>query len=160
MGLELLAVPAIPLTMTSGVIFGVVPGTVVVSVASVAAATLAFLIARYAARDRVCSLMPCSPQLWQDYGPQDQLWCVQPACSLPWVHLKDGYQGPPCAAGCWCQQGCLTSGVCSRNISACRGETQSAGGSARCKQAVRLQTQLMRQPTARLSSRPLRRPND
>ena len=52
-GLELLAVPAIPLTMTSGVIFGVVPGTIVVSVASVAAATLAFLIARYAARDRV-----------------------------------------------------------------------------------------------------------
>ena len=51
-GLELLAVPAIPLTMTSGVIFGVVPGTIVVSAASVAAATLAFLIARYVARDK------------------------------------------------------------------------------------------------------------
>ena len=62
-GLELLAVPAIPLTMTSGVIFGVVPGTVVVSVASVTAATLAFLIARYAARDRVRASLACGPLL-------------------------------------------------------------------------------------------------
>ena len=51
--LELLAVPAIPLTMTAGPIFGIVRGTAAVSVASVAAATLAFLIARYAARERV-----------------------------------------------------------------------------------------------------------
>lgn len=51
--LELLAVPAIPLTMTAGPIFGVVKGTAAVSVSSVAAATLAFLIARYAAREKV-----------------------------------------------------------------------------------------------------------
>ena len=50
--LEILALPAIPLTMTSGVLFGIVPGTIVVSGASTAAATLAFLIARYAARDK------------------------------------------------------------------------------------------------------------
>ncbi|KAK9805716.1 hypothetical protein WJX73_001365 [Symbiochloris irregularis] len=54
--LEIIAVPAIPLTMTAGVIFGVVPGTIVVSAASTAAATIAFLIARYAARDRVQEL--------------------------------------------------------------------------------------------------------
>jgi len=51
--LELLAVPAIPLTMTAGIIFGVAPGTAVVSVASTAAAAISFLIARYVARDRV-----------------------------------------------------------------------------------------------------------
>lgn len=50
--LEVLALPAIPLTMTSGVLFGIVPGTIVVSGASTAAATIAFLIARYAARDK------------------------------------------------------------------------------------------------------------
>jgi len=51
-GLELLAVPAIPLTMTAGVIFGPVVGTGVVSLSATAAATGAFLIARYVARDR------------------------------------------------------------------------------------------------------------
>ena len=56
--LEIVAVPAIPLTMTAGVIFGVVPGTIVVSAAATAAATIAFLIARYAARDRVSSHAP------------------------------------------------------------------------------------------------------
>lgn len=54
--LEIVAVPAIPLTMTAGVIFGIVPGTMVVSAASVAAATIAFLIARYAARDKISEL--------------------------------------------------------------------------------------------------------
>ena len=51
--LEVLALPAIPLTMTAGVLFGIVPGTIVVSGAATTAATIAFLIARYAARDRV-----------------------------------------------------------------------------------------------------------
>ena len=50
--LEIVALPAIPLTMTSGVLFGIVPGTIVVSGASTLAATIAFLIARYAARDK------------------------------------------------------------------------------------------------------------
>lgn len=52
-GLEVLAVPAIPLTMTAGVIFGPLAGTAVVSLSGTLAATIAFLIARYAARDKV-----------------------------------------------------------------------------------------------------------
>lgn len=52
--LEVLAVPAIPLTMASGAIFGIVPGSLLVSFAGTIAATTSFLIARYAARDRVC----------------------------------------------------------------------------------------------------------
>lgn len=55
-GLEVLAVPAVPLTMTAGIIFGTVPGVIVVSAASTTAATIAFLIARYAARDRILEL--------------------------------------------------------------------------------------------------------
>jgi len=51
--LELVIIPAVPLTMASGVLFGVIPGTVVVSLASTAAAAIAFLISRYAARDKV-----------------------------------------------------------------------------------------------------------
>jgi len=54
--LELVIIPAIPLTMAAGVLFGVGPGLVVVSLASTAAAALAFLIARYAARDKVAGL--------------------------------------------------------------------------------------------------------
>lgn len=52
-GLEVLAVPAIPLTMTAGVIFGPIPGTIITSISATIAATIAFLIARYAARDKV-----------------------------------------------------------------------------------------------------------
>jgi hypothetical protein len=52
-GLEVLAVPAIPLTMASGAIFGIVPGSILVSFAGTLAATTSFLIARYAARDKV-----------------------------------------------------------------------------------------------------------
>lgn len=55
-GLEILAVPAVPLTMTAGVIFGTIPGVIVVSAASTTAATISFLIARYAARDRILEL--------------------------------------------------------------------------------------------------------
>ena len=61
-GLEVLAVPAIPLTMTAGVVFGVVPGTAVVSAAATAAATASFLIARYAARERVQAYAAKSPR--------------------------------------------------------------------------------------------------
>ncbi len=61
-GLEVLAVPAIPLTMTAGVVFGIVPGTAVVSAAATAAATASFLIARYAARDRVQAYAAKSPR--------------------------------------------------------------------------------------------------
>lgn len=60
--LELIAVPAVPLTMTAGVLFGVVPGTVAVSISATCAATLSFLIARYAARDRVAALVKGNPK--------------------------------------------------------------------------------------------------
>ncbi len=44
--LEVLAVPAIPLTMTAGAIFGVGPGLAIVMASATLAATAAFLIAR------------------------------------------------------------------------------------------------------------------
>eukprot|EP01023_Acetabularia_acetabulum_P003800 TRINITY_DN1157_c0_g2_i1.p2 TRINITY_DN1157_c0_g2~~TRINITY_DN1157_c0_g2_i1.p2 ORF type:complete len:342 (-),score=62.18 TRINITY_DN1157_c0_g2_i1:1730-2755(-) len=62
-GLEVLAVPAIPLTMTAGVIFGVIPGTMIVSLAGTIAATISFLIARYLARDRVMKFVGTNPKL-------------------------------------------------------------------------------------------------
>ena len=51
--LEILAVPAIPLTMSAGAIFGPAQGTAMVSVSATVAATASFLIARYALRDKV-----------------------------------------------------------------------------------------------------------
>jgi hypothetical protein len=50
---QLLAVPAIPLTMTAGAIFGPAVGVAVVVVSATTAAAGAFLIARYLARDKV-----------------------------------------------------------------------------------------------------------
>lgn len=52
--LEILAVPAIPLTMASGAIFGIGAGSVLVSLSAATAATVSFVIARYLARDKVC----------------------------------------------------------------------------------------------------------
>lgn len=54
--LEVLAVPAIPLTMTAGAIFGPAIGSVIVLTSGTLAATIAFLIARYAARDRILQI--------------------------------------------------------------------------------------------------------
>ena len=54
--------PAVPLTMTAGVIFGVPAGAAVVSVSATLAATVAFLIARYVARDRVQALAASNPR--------------------------------------------------------------------------------------------------
>eukprot|EP01026_Neomeris_dumetosa_P031342 TRINITY_DN2486_c0_g1_i4.p1 TRINITY_DN2486_c0_g1~~TRINITY_DN2486_c0_g1_i4.p1 ORF type:complete len:333 (+),score=51.67 TRINITY_DN2486_c0_g1_i4:193-1191(+) len=62
-GLEVLAVPAIPLTMTAGVIFGILPGTIVVSIAGTIAATISFLIARYVARERVMKIVGTNSKL-------------------------------------------------------------------------------------------------
>ena len=66
--LEIVALPAIPLTMTAGVLFGIVPGTILVSGVATAAATIAFLIARYAARDKasysLCKLILCDTCHW------------------------------------------------------------------------------------------------
>ena len=60
--LEVLCVPAIPLTATAGALFGLGAGTAIVSVSATAAATVAFLIARYAARDRVAAWAAASPR--------------------------------------------------------------------------------------------------
>jgi uncharacterized membrane protein YdjX (TVP38/TMEM64 family) len=52
----ILFVPGSVLTIGAGLVFGLLWGTVIVSIASTAAAALAFLIARYVARDRVEAL--------------------------------------------------------------------------------------------------------
>ncbi|XP_019163867.1 PREDICTED: uncharacterized protein LOC109160140 [Ipomoea nil] len=56
-GLEVLAIPAIPLTMSAGLLFGSVIGTIIVSISGTVAASVAFLIARYFARDRILKLV-------------------------------------------------------------------------------------------------------
>ena len=60
--LEVLAVPAIPLTMSAGAIFGPAQGTAIVSVSGTIAATASFLIARYALRDRVKAMADQYPK--------------------------------------------------------------------------------------------------
>jgi uncharacterized membrane protein YdjX (TVP38/TMEM64 family) len=61
-GLEVLAIPAIPLTMSAGLLFGQVTGTVIVSAAGTLAATISFLIARYLARDRILKIAEKNPK--------------------------------------------------------------------------------------------------
>ncbi|XP_020087975.1 uncharacterized protein LOC109709979 [Ananas comosus] len=56
-GLEILAIPAIPLTMSAGLLFGSVTGTIIVSISGTMAAAVAFLIARYFARERILKLV-------------------------------------------------------------------------------------------------------
>ncbi|KNA13318.1 hypothetical protein SOVF_115940 [Spinacia oleracea] len=56
-GLEVLAIPAIPLTMSAGLLFGSVTGTILVSISGTLAASIAFLIARYFARERILKLV-------------------------------------------------------------------------------------------------------
>lgn len=60
--LEILAVPAIPLTMSAGAIFGPAQGTAMVSVSATVAATASFFIARYALRDRVKAMADQYPK--------------------------------------------------------------------------------------------------
>ncbi|MQM11094.1 hypothetical protein Taro_043991 [Colocasia esculenta] len=56
-GLEILAIPAIPLTMSAGLLFGSFTGTIIVSISGTIAAAVAFLIARYFARERILKLV-------------------------------------------------------------------------------------------------------
>ncbi|KAL3641495.1 hypothetical protein CASFOL_016463 [Castilleja foliolosa] len=56
-GLEILAIPAIPLTMSAGLLFGPFIGTIIVSISGTLAASVAFLIARYFARERILKLV-------------------------------------------------------------------------------------------------------
>lgn len=51
--LEVFAVPAFPLTMSAGALFGTYSGTLLVTTAATIAAAIAFLISRYVARDKV-----------------------------------------------------------------------------------------------------------
>lgn len=60
--LEILCVPAIPLTVSAGVLFGTIRGTAVVSVSSTVAAGISFLLARYLLRERVEDLAQKSPK--------------------------------------------------------------------------------------------------
>ncbi len=50
---EMLGVPALPLTMSAGALFGAAKGTALVSVAGITAAGSAFLVARYLMREKV-----------------------------------------------------------------------------------------------------------
>ena len=60
---ELVFVPALPLTLLGGLVFGPVWGVVYVWIAATLAAALAFLVARYLARDVVGRWTEGSPQL-------------------------------------------------------------------------------------------------
>jgi uncharacterized membrane protein YdjX (TVP38/TMEM64 family) len=60
---ELVFVPALPLTLLGGALFGPLRGTACVSVAATTAAGLAFLIARYLARDAVERWLAGNPRL-------------------------------------------------------------------------------------------------
>jgi uncharacterized membrane protein YdjX (TVP38/TMEM64 family) len=62
---ELVFVPAIPLTLLSGVLFGPLWGTVYASVASTLAATAAFVVARYLAREQAARWIARSPRAAQ-----------------------------------------------------------------------------------------------
>lgn len=61
-GLEVLAVPAVPLTMSAGALFGTVRGTAMVSFSATVAATIAFLIARFVARDKIKEIAGDNPK--------------------------------------------------------------------------------------------------
>lgn len=78
--LEVLAVPAIPLTMTAGAIFGIPGGALIVSFAGTVAATISFLIARYVARDKVRLAMaaPRAQGLWSVLHAGGQAQCAAP----------------------------------------------------------------------------------
>ncbi|KAM1789820.1 hypothetical protein ACFX12_033942 [Malus domestica] len=56
-GLEILAIPAVPLTMSAGLLFGTVVGSILVSISGTVAASVAFLIARYFARERILKMV-------------------------------------------------------------------------------------------------------
>jgi uncharacterized membrane protein YdjX (TVP38/TMEM64 family) len=55
-GKQVLAIPAVPLTMSAGLLFGSLYGTILVSISGTLAATASFLIARYLARDRIVAM--------------------------------------------------------------------------------------------------------
>jgi uncharacterized membrane protein YdjX (TVP38/TMEM64 family) len=73
----LLFVPGSVLTIGAGLLFGLLWGTVLVSIASTTAAALAFLIARYVARGRVQRLAERNPKFGAiDRAVAEQGWKV------------------------------------------------------------------------------------
>lgn len=60
--LEVLAVPAFPLTMSAGALFGNAAGTLLVTTAATIAAGISFLIARYVARDKIAEMAENYPK--------------------------------------------------------------------------------------------------
>ena len=60
--LEVLAVPAFPLTMSAGALFGNAAGTLLVTTAATIAAGISFLIARYIARDKIAEMAENYPK--------------------------------------------------------------------------------------------------
>lgn len=73
----LLFVPGAALTLLAGFLFGLVWGPVLVSIASTAAAAIAFLIARYFARDAVARLARRSPRFGAiDRAIEDGGWKI------------------------------------------------------------------------------------
>jgi uncharacterized membrane protein YdjX (TVP38/TMEM64 family) len=60
--MEVLLLPATPLALTAGALFGEAEGTGISAVGGLFGATVAFLIGRYVARDRVLSMAQNTPQ--------------------------------------------------------------------------------------------------
>lgn len=70
-------VPGAALTMAAGAVFGLVGGTVIVSVSSTLTAALAFLVARYAARRRVAGWAKRNPKFGAiDRAIAEQGWKI------------------------------------------------------------------------------------
>lgn len=61
-GMEVLLLPATPLALTAGALFGAPAGTLLSALGGVTGAVSAFLLARYAVRDRVLAAAQDSPQ--------------------------------------------------------------------------------------------------
>lgn len=53
----MLAIPAVPLTMSVGLLFGTLYGTMLVSISGTLAATVSFLIAHYLAQDHILAMV-------------------------------------------------------------------------------------------------------
>jgi uncharacterized membrane protein YdjX (TVP38/TMEM64 family) len=80
------ALPIWPLNVVAGALFGPVGGTATISAASVVGATLAFLAARYLARERVAQYIARSPRLSAlDSAVEEASWKVVAAVRL--IHV-------------------------------------------------------------------------
>jgi uncharacterized membrane protein YdjX (TVP38/TMEM64 family) len=74
---ELAFVPALPLTLLGGLIFGPVRGTIIVSIGATLGAALAFLAARYLARGLVEAWVRANPRLARiDAAVEEHGWRI------------------------------------------------------------------------------------